>query len=113
MNEINTVGPDGSTKAVWRTSLWYFLLLGFVPALFAVMAVLCYMFGGMRRGILTGAVACVGVPAFMASFGYAAFEIIRLFRRGCVASALLGIGMYLASIASALIGFLAVLVGME
>lgn len=113
MNEIGTSGHDGGAKAGRRSSLWRFLLLGLVPAFFAVMAVLCYVFGGIRRGVLTGAVASAGVPAFIASLGYAGFEIIQLFKGGRIVRALLGIGMYLASMASALIGFLAVLARMD
>jgi len=96
------MGKDADTNSVWE-----FVLLGVIPAVFALLAILSYLYA-RHYPLLSDAFILAAIPAFGVCFFFAVRKTYLLAKEKRFAAAVLGVLLYLGSMAAAGFGLVQV-----
>lgn len=89
---------------------WLFVLLGVIPAVFALLAILSYLYA-RQYPVLADAFILTSIPVFAVCFFFAVRKAYLLAKARRVATAIVGMALYFISMGAAAYGLVLVALG--
>lgn len=90
--------------------LWLFVLLGMIPAAFALLAILSYLYA-RQYPVLADAFILMSIPVFAVCFFFAVRKAYLLVKARRAAAAIVGMALYFGSMGAATYGLVLVALG--
>lgn len=90
--------------------IWQFILLGAIPAVFALLAILSYLYA-RQYPVLADAFILTSIPVFAVCFFFAVRKAYLLAKARRVAAAIVGMALYFGSMGAAAYGLVLVALG--